>query len=89
MAKVEVEFAYDSFFTVIFYKDTKVENRVTENQRKILDAMSKSPKITAKELSALIGIYERKIKENIRKLKDVHLLSRIGPAKGGYWDVAK
>jgi len=38
-------------------------------------------------MSSVIGISERKIKENIRKLKEKGLLKRVGPAKGGYWKV--
>jgi ATP-dependent DNA helicase RecG len=29
----------------------------------------------------------RKVEENITKLKAFKLLKRIGPAKGGYWQV--
>jgi len=36
-----------------------------------------------------VGISERKIKENIRKLKEKGLLRRLGPARGGYGEVFK
>lgn len=65
----------------------KVTKKVTENQRKILDNISKNSSITVKELSKIVGISERKIKENTSKLKKKGLLKRIGPAKGGYWKV--
>ena len=65
----------------------KVTDRVTENQEKILESIFKDKLITVKELSKIVGISERKIKENIKKLKQKGLLKRIGPAKGGYWEV--
>lgn len=65
--------------------ETKVTEKVTENQRKILEEISKYEHITVKRLSAIVGISERKIKENISKLKQNKLLKRIGPDKGGYW----
>jgi len=34
-----------------------------------------------------VKISERKIKENISKLKENGLLERVGPNKGGYWKV--
>ena len=40
-------------------------------------------------LSKIVGISERKIKENIAKLKQKHLLRRVGPARGGYWKIIK
>jgi len=67
----------------------KVTNKVTVNQRKILKFIKKDKFITTKELSKFIGISDRKIKENISKLKTKGLLKRIGPAKGGHWEVMK
>lgn len=100
-----VEFFYSTFFTVVFEKKDqrkvgekervtkKVANRVTkkvtENQGQILKSIDKNPNITTKELSKIIGISDRKIKENIKKLKNAGFLKRIGPAKGGYWEVVK
>ena len=92
--KGTVEFIYDSSFKVIFRlkrilveKVTKkVTKKVTENQMKILENISNNPYITSRELAVIIGISDRKIKENIKKLKNANLLKRIGPAKGGHWD---
>ncbi|MDP2908989.1 MAG: winged helix-turn-helix transcriptional regulator, partial [Nanoarchaeota archaeon] len=86
----------EKYFRIIFYKSKdylelatgeKVTEKVTENQRKILDSISKDSSVTVKELSKIAGISERKIKENIAKLKKKGLLKRIGPAKGGHWKV--
>jgi len=65
----------------------KVPEKVTENQRKIIEAISKNRNITIVELSRLVVISERKIKTNILKLKEKGLIRRIGPDKGGYWEV--
>ena len=65
----------------------KVTEKVTENQKTILDNIYKNGLITIKELSAIVSISERKIKENISKLKKKGLLKRIGPAKGGHWEI--
>ena len=67
----------------------KVTEKVTENQQKILKAASTNRHITAIGLADIVGISERKIKENIRKLKSRSLLRRIGPDKGGYWEVVE
>lgn len=92
-------FEYNSSFFVTLYDMTylhervtkkvteRVTKKVTENQRKILDNISKNSLITVKELSKIVGISERKIKENISKLKQENLLKRIGPARGGHWKV--
>ena len=67
----------------------KVPEKVTVNQTKIIMAITKNPYITIPEMSKIAGISERKIKENIAKLKLKELLERIGPDKGGQWKVKK
>ena len=54
---------------------------------KILVILRQDENLTIPELARLIGVTERSIERNIRKLQDQGLLRRIGPAKGGYWEV--
>jgi len=63
--------------------------RLTFNQKQIVVYLLENPRDTNKQLSKKVGISERKIRENIKKLKIFGLLSRIGPDKGGYWKVIK
>lgn len=65
----------------------KVTDRVAENQEKILELISLNQFITVKQMSKSVGISERKIKENIAKLKQKGILKRVGPAKGGHWEI--
>ena len=65
-----------------------VTDKVTDNQRKIIECIIRNNKITTNQLSNNVGISQRKIKENIQKLKDKNILYRIGPAKGGHWQLA-
>jgi len=67
----------------------KVTERVTGNQAIIIREMDKNRYISAKKLAKIIGISERKIKENIKKLKNIGMVKRVGPDKGGYWEVVK
>ncbi len=95
---VKVEFKkLKSGFVVVFYRMEKVGERVgervgeklTENQKKIIDFIQKEPTISAKELSKLLGISQRKIEDNLSKLKDKGLLRRIGADRGGHWEIIK
>jgi len=67
----------------------KVPEKVAVNQSKILEAIASDPAITVARLAAIVKISERKIKENISKLKSKGLLRRMGPDKGGHWKVLK
>lgn len=52
---------------------------------KILVLIRQNPAITIPELALLIGVTERSIERNLKKLQEENLLSRIGSAKGGHW----
>lgn len=67
----------------------KVGEKLTENQRAIVNRMKEQPGISARELATHVGISSRKIEENIAKLKQMGWLQRVGPAKGGYWEILK
>lgn len=54
---------------------------------KILTAMRLAPEVTIPELANRIGMTERSIERNISKLQADGRLRRIGPAKGGHWEV--
>jgi ATP-dependent DNA helicase RecG len=43
--------------------------------------------ITIPELSQLIGVSERSVERNIKNLQDSKKLKRVGPDKGGHWEV--
>ena len=66
----------------------KVGENLTDNQSKIVKQMKLNPKISAKDLSSVVGISSRKIEENIKKLKEQNIIKRIGGAKGGHWEIS-
>jgi len=63
--------------------------RLAENQKKMLKLMKANPYVSKKELSLKIGISTTAIDKNILSLKQKGLLKRIGPDKGGHWEVLK
>ena len=81
--KVNFDFS-DSFWVTIKSNDT---DKVTDNQQTIMRAIKANNKVTTSELAQIVGISQRKIKENISKLKEYGFLERIGSPKGGYWKI--
>jgi len=65
----------------------KGAEKVGENERRILELITENRHITYKELSLNIGIAEKNIYTNIEKLKEKGLLRRVGPDKGGHWEI--
>jgi len=54
---------------------------------KILAAVRSNPDITIPELARLAGVSSRTIERNLQKLQRQGLLRRVGPAKGGHWEL--
>ena len=63
--------------------------RLAESQKRILELTKENPYISKNELSKKIGISTTAIDKNITKLKKEGLLKRIGPDKGGHWEIVK
>jgi len=63
--------------------------KLNANQRKIITEIRKNQYITQKELSKIVGINEKNIRNNIKKLKDLGIIKRVGPDKGGHWEVIR
>ena len=55
--------------------------------QKILSIMKSMPDITMAEIANATGLSVAGVKKNIRKLKDANLIRRVGPDKGGHWEV--
>lgn len=58
-----------------------------KSSQKILEAVAENPHITIAQLSDRCGIGPRAVQKNINVLRDQGLLRRVGPDKGGHWDV--
>jgi len=70
---------------------TDMENmseKLSPNQEKMINAIKVNKRITYTELSKLIGIAPANVARNIKKLVESKKLTRVGPAKGGHWEVA-
>ena len=88
----EPVFKTKGMFSIVFYRPKKKTTRKTTQKttQKILDIIKDNPKITRRELTEMIGsITEDGIKYHLNKLKKAGLLKRIGPDKGGYWEVVE
>lgn len=70
---------------------TTQKSKLKTTQKKvemIIEAIRSNPKSTIAELALLTGLSVDGVKWNLRKLKDEQRLRRIGPDKGGHWEVA-
>lgn len=70
-------------------KTTQKSNQKTTQKKSmlILGLLAKHPDFTINDLVKFSGLSADGVKWNLRKLKDAQLLRRIGPDKGGHWEV--
>lgn len=64
-----------------------VEKPVENAQAIILSALEHFPTSTQKDLQAATGLSRRGVEWNIKSLKDRGLIRRVGPSRGGHWEV--
>jgi Fic family protein len=79
------EIAVAETATITDKKTIEKTNKKTD--QKILSIMKSMPDVTLAELANATGLSVDGVRWNIRKLKDANLVRRVGPDKGGHWEV--
>lgn len=63
--------------------------QITELERRVLDEIERKPGISRNEIADVLNLSPETIKEYIERLKDKGVLRRVGPDKGGHWEVLR
>ena len=58
-----------------------------KTQQKIVTLIENNPQITTQEMADSIGIDRSNVYRNIKKLQEQGAIRRVGPDKGGHWEV--
>ena len=66
---------------------TTTQKSDQKRDQKIIMAIKENPKITRAELQNITGLSESGVKKIRRQLQQKGILSRIGPDKGGHWEI--
>ena len=69
--------------------DTTAQKTTQKTTQKILDLVRSSPECSRRTLAEAVGISTDGIKYHLRRLQETGLLRRIGPDKGGHWEVVQ
>jgi ATP-dependent DNA helicase RecG len=68
---------------------TRLDEKLGKNRATILRLMRANSTVTVSELAAALKISRTATDKNIQVLKSQGYLKRVGPAKGGRWEVLK
>ncbi len=86
----------DNWFTIIYDRPVDMWSEGSQKssqkvftllEEKILTEIKKDPRVSRKRIAEALEINEYTVKEYIDKLVQKEAIERIGPAKGGYWEV--
>ena len=68
------------------YADTT--QKLSKKQEEILLYLKNNPKASCKDLTDnIIDLTEGGVKYNLKRLKEFGLIRRVGPDKGGFWEI--
>jgi len=67
----------------------KLDEKLGKNRAKIIRRLRQNPKMTVIALSQHLEISRNAVYNNIKILNETGWIQRIGPAKGGHWEVLK
>jgi ATP-dependent DNA helicase RecG len=95
----EIEFVDDreaNLFTAMVHRkeligsvesETSSDKSSEKSSEKILALLKVNPDLSAREVAEAMGITSRAVEKQISKLRHENRIRRIGPAKGGHWEV--
>ncbi len=58
-----------------------------KTSQKIIDLIKEDPYISTTKMAEIISVDRRNIARNIKKLQEQGAVRRVGPDKGGFWEV--
>jgi predicted HTH transcriptional regulator len=67
----------------------KLGKRLGETRAVIVQFMEANPKVTVPELAKQLRLSATAIEKNIHHLRTQRYVKRVGPAKGGHWEVVQ
>lgn len=67
----------------------KLGEKLGETRRAIVQSMKDNPRVTVSELAKRLRLSTTAIEKNIHHLKTKGYVKRVGPAKGGHWEIVQ
>ena len=87
----ELRFDGAGIWTIFYNKispNTEEKSSQTSSQ-KILELIAADTRISIQKMADYIGISRRAIAKTIAKLQAEGILRRVGPDKGGHWEIVE
>ena len=88
----EQNFKYDggglwTIFTFKYQKNDQKNDQILQQEIVIINLIKTNPYISRKELATQLKIHDSSIKRRLATLQEKDIIRRVGPAKGGFWEI--
>ena len=87
--EIETNGYFIATFRLLKRVGEKLGEKLGENQINILKLINENKFISIPELSKMLKISSTAVENNLAKLKKKGLLKRIGPDRGGHWEIIR
>lgn len=77
----------DAWEELVERLEEKLGEKLRECERNILRLIHRNKRVSIREMAREVGISTTAIDKNLTKLKNKGILRRVGPDKGGHWEV--
>lgn len=92
------EFSYDATGLMIKFRTKNMDQGAEttkksspksspKTQNRILDMILENPRISTAKMGEILGISKRAVLKQTKTLQELGMLKRIGPARGGHWEI--
>ena len=76
--------------SLTYTENAKTREKAREKTReKIIQAIKEDSNVSTSGLSELLGISSKGVEWQLKQLKDKGIIRRVGPDKGGHWEVVE
>lgn len=65
------------------------ESDQSKQEDVIIELLKGNPYISRKEISGRLGLHDSSVKRRLASLQEKGVIKRIGPDKGGYWEIVE
>lgn len=70
-------------------KNSKTGEKTVQTREKIISIIKDNPSVTTTELAQTLGLSDKGVEWQLKQLKKSSMIRRVGPDKGGHWEIVK
>lgn len=89
LQKMSMEQRINEYNRVIEKVTERVIEKVTEKEKVIINLIKEDQKITILDIAKHIKLSRKSVNKIIKKLKEKGVIKRIGPDRGGHWELTQ